>query len=141
MMKRYAYGYQVPYRSAPVTDSIDALSPPMPRGKICKPPMVRLVDPNLLDSPDADTLYLSPREHFDAGLLGYTRDPQDDWPRTTETVVAVYCSGCVTRAVGKLLGDVDMDEIQEYIDFNVTGAWMGHGTPEIRPVNWCTRCS
>jgi hypothetical protein len=139
-MIRFACSWQSPHRGCPVTDSLDALIPPKPRGKARPRLLVVLVDPDLTESPEPDTLYLTPREQYDGALMGYTRTPMDYWERTSNCVVAVYCRNCVEKAVGNLLGTKDKLEIAEFCDFNIAGAWVGEYTPEIRDGDW-HRCS
>jgi hypothetical protein len=98
--------------------------------------LVARVDPDLTESPEPDTLYLTPREQYDGALMGYTRTPMDYWERTSNCVVAVYCRNCVEKAVGNLLGTKDKLEIAEFCDFNIAGAWVGEYTPEIRDGDW-----
>ena len=72
--------------------------------------------------------YLEPRLVFDAALVGHTREPKDHWPRTTNTLVAVYD---YDRCVEAVMNWCNIDDVSacEHVDFNVTGAWIGEGTP------------
>ncbi len=76
-------------------------------------------------SPEA--LLIDPRDDFRSALVGVTRKPDDQWSRTTDTMVAVYSS----ERVIECLVEQGMDEegAWEWFYFNIEGAWLGDGTP------------
>lgn len=75
-----------------------------------------------------DALLLEPREVYDEALIGVTDSPDDQWPRETNTVVAVYsaekCIEVIMRADG-----CDYFAAQEWFNYNTSGAWVGENTP------------
>ena len=76
-------------------------------------------------SPDA--LLLEPRDGFRSALVGVTRKPDDQWTRTTDTMVAVYSA---ERVMECLVEDgMGEEDAMEWFYFNIEGAWLGDGTP------------
>lgn len=73
-------------------------------------------------------LLLEPRETYDKALIGFTTSPQDQWPRKTDTLTAIYSAERCIEALMAAEG-WDYDEAVEWFDFNTSGAWSGEGTP------------
>lgn len=73
-------------------------------------------------------LVLEPREVFDKCIVGFTTEPKDRWPRTTNTEVAVYSAQKVIEALMES-ESWDYEEALEWFEFNTEGAWMGERTP------------
>lgn len=73
-------------------------------------------------------LLLEPREDFDRAIVGLTIEPHDQWPRKGQSLCAVYSS---TKCISALMEANDWDEetAMEWFVFNVSGAWVGEGTP------------
>ncbi len=100
-----------------------------------------------LASVHPDALLLEPREWYDACLVGLAvRHPDDYWNAyrgDDAPLVAVYdydllVSAFLTHAnADPELGGVDCayEEAQEFVDFNMVGAWLGSGTPIIVPTS------
>ena len=76
-------------------------------------------------SPEA--LLLEPRDDFRPALVGVARKPDDQWGRTTDTMVAVYSAERVMECLVK--DGMDKDDAVEWFYFNIEGAWLGDGTP------------
>ena len=72
-------------------------------------------------------LLLDPAEQFRSALVGVTRHPNDHWPRTTDTLVAVYSTDAVIEA---LIGQgMSYEGACEWFSYNTSGSWLGEGTP------------
>ena len=85
-----------------------------------------------------DALFLEPREHFDAAIVGITDSPDDHWPRESGVHVLVYDSEKTIDAIHAWLSETpaqyDSEEgawsaAAEWFSFNTQGAWLGPGTP------------
>ena len=76
----------------------------------------------LADRYGDDILLLDPPEMFDECLLGVAE-------RCGMEPVAVYSRARIVERF--LLDGMTRDEAEEYIDFNVTGAYVGERTPLI----------
>lgn len=75
-----------------------------------------------------DALLLEPREVYDQCIIGFTDQPDDRWPRTGGTFVAVYDAWrCVEEFA--TANNTDMQTSVEWFEFNTAGAWVGEGTP------------
>lgn len=75
-----------------------------------------------------DACLLEPREHFDAALIGVTDKPGDHWPRESGMTVAVYGAEKCIEAIMEWL-ECDYEAAAEWFEFNISGAWVGEGTP------------
>ena len=84
----------------------------------------------MTDIPDG-VLLLEPRAVYDQALIGFTDDPQDQWPRKTRTLVAIYSVEKCLEALMEAEG-WDLDEAAEWFDSNTSAAWVGEGTPTFR---------
>ena len=77
-------------------------------------------------SPNA--LLLEPRLVYDRALVGFTDEAKDRWPRTPGTTVAVYNIALCLAAIQWWM-ECSYDAAFEHFSFNVSGAWLGEGTP------------
>ena len=84
-----------------------------------------------LSTLNPEALLLEPRAVYDAALVGITDTPQDHWPRKASVPVAVYDEVACIEAIQRGM-DCDPHMATEWFDFNVSGAWMGEGTPTFR---------
>lgn len=96
-----------------------------------------------------DALLLEPREWYDACVVGLAdHHPDDDHWKDCRgddaPLVAVYDYDLVVRAFlthaqgpeSELGGEgCTSEEAQEFVDFNMVGAWLGSGTPIIVPAS------
>ena len=96
-----------------------------------------------LTSVHPDALLLEPREWYDACVVGLAvHHPDDYWKDyrgDDAPLVAVYdydllVSAFLTHGAGPE-ADCAYEEAQEFVDFNMVGAWLGSGTPIIVPVS------
>ena len=85
-------------------------------------------------------LLLEPREWYDPCIVGVASFHEDDWwagQREEDSLpVYVYDYDRVVQAFmahAMPEGSCSIDEAQEFVDFNMTGAWVGNGTPIIVP--------
>lgn len=76
-----------------------------------------------------DALLIEPRDLYRAAIVGVTRVPTDNWPRSTAALVAVYSIEAVIGAVMGSGEGTDYTTACDYFYYNVAGAWMGEGTP------------
>lgn len=76
-------------------------------------------------------LLLEPREAYDKALIGFTDKPQDDWPRKTNTLVAIYSAEKCIETMMDYEG-WDYEESLEWFKFNTSGAWVGEQTPTFK---------
>ena len=76
-----------------------------------------------------DALLLEPREVYDEALVGVTDNPDDHWPRQTNTVVAVYSAEKCIEAIMHATQDCDFVSAEEWFSYNTSGAWVGENTP------------
>ena len=91
-----------------------------------------------------EALLLEPRKMFDPCLVGMTNTPTDDWPRVTDTWVAIYdADKCVRAMIDEIIHEDDsMDEGEVWqiavdnFDYNVSGGWMGEHTPTFIHSGW-----
>ena len=86
-----------------------------------------------LQQHNPDALLLEPREVYDKALVGVTSTPDDRWPRTNETWVAVYDEELCLKAIMEWQG-CDYAEASEWFGYNTSGAWAGEGTPTFRSI-------
>ena len=84
-----------------------------------------------LQQNNPDALLLEPREVYDKALVGNTNTPEDHWPRTKGTWVAVYDSDLCLEAIMKSHGCEYTDAL-DWFCHNTSGAWNGEGTPTFR---------
>jgi hypothetical protein len=75
----------------------------------------------LEDYGDREFLFLSEPEYDDAIIGVAHRIGQED--------VIAYDYNKVCEAVAKLIGNDDIMEVMEYVEFNVMGAYVGERTP------------
>lgn len=73
------------------------------------------------DYGDREFLFLSEPEYDDAIIGVAHRIGQED--------VIAYDYNKVCEAVAKLIGNDDIMEVMEYVEFNVMGAYVGERTP------------
>lgn len=59
-------------------------------------------------------------EGADSAIIGYAQ-------RCGEPVVVVYDRKLLVKLF--MQGGMEEDEAEEYVDFNIVGAWVGNGTP------------
>ena len=85
-----------------------------------------------------DALLLEPREWYDPCITGVASHHVDDWwadQRGEDAPpVFVYDYDLLVKAFmahAEPEGSCSLDEAQEFVDFNMTGAWVGAGTPII----------
>lgn len=90
-----------------------------------------------------NALLLEPREWYDACVVGLAvRHPDDYWNAyrgDDAPLVAVYdydllVDAFLTHGAGPEAGCTH-EEAQEFVDFNMVGAWLGSGTPIIVPTS------
>jgi hypothetical protein len=90
----------------------------------------------LLEEKNPDALLFEPREVYDPCIIGVESSHPDDWWEDTRDPeappVAVYDYDLLRAAFLKLADDdATEEEAEEFIDFNMAGAWVGNGTPII----------
>jgi hypothetical protein len=91
-----------------------------------------------LSTVNPDALLLEPREWYDPCITGVASYHEDDWwaeQRDEDALpVFVYDYDLLVKAFmahAEPEGSCSMDEAQEFVDFNMAGAWVGVGTPII----------
>jgi hypothetical protein len=85
------------------------------------PPRLNKREEILEDYGDREFLFLSESE-YDEAIIGVAhRIGQED--------VIAYDYNKVCEAVAKLIGNDDIMEVMEYVEFNVMGAYVGERTP------------
>lgn len=82
---------------------------------------VKNVGADELAEVDPEILLLEPRETFDEALVGYVE-------RCGQEIIACYDYNQTIDALMKH-DDMNAEEAQEWFQFNVIGAWVGHRTP------------
>ena len=88
-----------------------------------------LLSPLIEAHPDA--LYIEPREYFDKAIIGTTNEPDqyyDCWARTSNINVIVYDIDLALESIMKWQR-CSYDDANEWLCYNIQGAWMGEGTP------------
>lgn len=98
-----------------------------------------------LATENPNALLLEPREWYDPCIVGVASFHEDDWwagQRSEDALpVFVYDYDMLVQAflthanADPELGgsECGYDEAQEFVDFNMAGAWLGDGTPIIVP--------
>lgn len=91
-----------------------------------------------LSTVNPDALLLEPREWYDPCITGVATHHVDDWwaeQRDEDALpVFVYDYDLLVKAFmahAEPEGSCSVDEAQEFVDFNMAGAWLGVGTPII----------
>ena len=84
-----------------------------------------------LSEHNPDALLLEPRRVYDVALVDITDQPDDHWPRKSDTYVAVYDTDKCVEAIMSWF-EVEYEEAVEWFSVNTSGAWAGEGTPTFR---------
>lgn len=79
---------------------------------------------NHLSEVNPEALLLEPRSVFDDALIGYQE--------REGMVVAVYDIDALVELASEVTGSNDWIENADHVSFNITGSWMGPGTPEFQ---------
>ena len=91
-----------------------------------------------------NALLLEPREWYDPCIVGVASFHEDDWwaGQRDEDAPPVFVYD-YDKVVGAFMAQANADsegeeacgydEAQEFVDFNMVGAWVGNGTPIIVP--------
>lgn len=86
-----------------------------------------------------EAILFEPREFYDAAIIDITDVPEDRWMRDVPGPwVAVYDYNALVDAALRSNGiepenatEQEVDDAQEWTDFNTCGMWAGPGTPMI----------
>ena len=95
-----------------------------------------------------EAILFEPREFYDAAIIDITNVPEDHWGRPSPSPwVAVYNYSALIDATLRCngiepseAGEDDVDDAQEWVDFNTCGLWAGPGTPLIHTDEWDEFC-